>query len=100
MITGLRPRVTDVVITQAAFHEHHRSLRHLRLNRRGGQLSQKRSLQALRHRRQFKGRFHRALKRAALAGLLVPDPVRVDLLVLPRMLRFPRSLLTSTLMST
>ena len=40
------------------------------------------------------------MKRAALAGLLVPDPVRVDLLVLPRMLRFPRSLLTSTLMFT
>ena len=36
MITGLHPSVTNVVITQAAFHEHHRSLRHPRLNRRGG----------------------------------------------------------------
>ena len=100
MITGLRPRVTNVVTTQAAFHEHHRSLRHLRLNRRGGRLLQKRSLQALRHQRQFKGRFHRAWKRAALAGLLVPDPVRVDLLALPRMLRLPKGLLTNILMFT
>ena len=100
MTTGRHLSVTNVVIAKAAFHEHHRSLRHPRLNRRGGQLLQKRPLQALRHLRQFKGRFHRALKRAALAGLLVPDPVRVDLLALPRMLRFPRSLLTSTLMST
>ena len=59
-----------------------------------------RLMQALRHLRQFERWYHRALKRAALAGLLVPDPVRVDLLALPRMLRFPRSLLTSTLMST
>ena len=100
MIAGLHQRVTSVVTTPAAFHEHHRSLRHLRLNRRGGQLSQKRSLQALRHQRQFKGRFHRALKRAALAGLLVPDPVRVDLLVLPCMLHLPKGLLPNILIFT
>ena len=100
VIIELTQRVIGVGTTPAAFHEHHRNRRHPRLHRPGGQLSRKRSQQALRHRRQFKGRFHRALKRAALAGLLVPDPVRVDLLALPRMLRFPRSLLTSTLMFT
>ena len=40
------------------------------------------------------------MKRAALAGLLVPDPVRVDLLALPRMLRLPKGLLTNILIFT
>ena len=57
-------------------------------------------MQALQHLRQFEERYHRALKRAALAGLLVPDPVRVDLLALPRMLRLPKGLLTHILMFT
>ena len=49
-------------------------------------------LQALQRPRQFEERYHRTLKRAALAGPLVPDPVRVDLLVLPRMLHLPKGL--------
>ena len=61
---------------------------------------QKRLMQALRHLRQFEERYHRTLKRAALAGPLVPDPVRVDLLALPRMLRLPKGLLTNILIFT